>query len=101
MGYDAAHSCFKNFLDVEKGRRDIQFGISFGRSGRNQMVQQGPTPNPVPQYYCPHCHKQVVPERRLIIPQIPGHKITPRGPEWHCNSCGTTFAPDYFDEALQ
>lgn len=75
--------------------------ISAERSGRNQMPLQGPKPNPVPLHYCPHCHTEVMPERRLITPHISGHRVTPKGPEWHCNSCGTTFAPDYFDEPPQ
>ncbi|WHZ16626.1 MAG: hypothetical protein OJF52_003476 [Nitrospira sp.] len=50
-----------------------------------------------PVHYDPICHTPVVPERLLLNPRSVGCRITPAGPEWHCDQCGRTFAPDYFD----
>ena len=48
-------------------------------------------------HYCPGCHVPVVPERLLIKPDSLDRRRTIPRPEWHCNKCGRTFAPDYFD----
>lgn len=50
-----------------------------------------------PVHYCPICRTPVVPERLLIKPDHPQRRGAPPRPEWHCNECGRTFAPDYFD----
>lgn len=51
-------------------------------------------------YHCPHCHTAVIVERASIHAKRPDDSHAAPRPEWHCNQCGTTFAPDYFDLTL-
>jgi uncharacterized protein with PIN domain len=53
-----------------------------------------------PIYHCPHCHTPLILERGSINAKLPADSHGVSRPEWHCNQCGTTFAPDYFDLSL-
>ena len=50
-----------------------------------------------PIHFCPHCRTAALPERLLLRPAPLQPRQVPLRPEWHCNQCGRTFAPDYFD----
>lgn len=57
-----------------------------------------PADNPRPlTRLCPHCRIPMRPEPQLIVPERRGRRPKNSGPEWHCDQCGRTFAPDYFD----
>jgi hypothetical protein len=52
----------------------------------------------IPSNRCPHCRTLVVAEPSLLLPSPSGLRSLSVRPEWHCNWCGKTFAPDYFDD---